>query len=384
MTLNGPIEIDRYILRPAGKEDAQKLLELDGRSSIIPMDEALGIDKLPYKMTARMMLEAAFWAQNQGSYERAQQILKRHNIEVNDDIIRNIVNHIGSYIFQIDCQIAEKNYEKLLKSQINFNYNINGVLYIETDGAALNTTIKSDDDTTWRENKLGIVFTSDNIRYWTDKHGNRQHEIKKREYTSFLGSVDYFKILLFSSALRNGYGKYKETVILSDGATWIRNMVKELYPDSQQILDFFHLCENIHNYSKLYFKKNNNLAKKWAEKICQLFKESKIEEAISIIYKLQTKYNIKPNLHKYISNNLDNIDYAKYIKKGFFIGSGAIESANKLVMQSRMKRPGQRWHPTSAQNMLTLRAKQESGLWQEEVVKPIMNFYSTPGNTQLD
>ncbi|MDR0684516.1 MAG: hypothetical protein LBF83_05255 [Spirochaetaceae bacterium] len=32
---------------------------------------------------------------------------------------------------------------------------------------------------------------------------------------------------------------------MSDGAAWIRNMVEELFPDAQQILDFFHLCENV-------------------------------------------------------------------------------------------------------------------------------------------
>jgi hypothetical protein len=46
---------------------------------------------------------------------------------------------------------------------------------------------------------------------------------------------------MFSLAVRNGYGKYKETVLIGDGATWIRSMKEELFPDAQQILDFSHL-----------------------------------------------------------------------------------------------------------------------------------------------
>lgn len=50
-----------------------------------------------------------------------------------------------------------------------------------------------------------------------------------------------FKRFMFSLAVRNGYGKYKETVLIGDGATWIRSMKEELFPDAQQILDFSHL-----------------------------------------------------------------------------------------------------------------------------------------------
>ena len=34
-------------------------------------------------------------------------------------------------------------------------------------------------------------------------------------------------------------GQYRETVILSDGASWIANMAKEIFPDAIHILDFF-------------------------------------------------------------------------------------------------------------------------------------------------
>jgi len=41
-----------------------------------------------------------------------------------------------------------------------------------------------------------------------------------------------------------------------DGATWIRNMINEHYPDAVQILDKFHLIENISEYAKIIFKDN--------------------------------------------------------------------------------------------------------------------------------
>jgi hypothetical protein len=79
------------------------------------------------------------------------------------------------------------------------------------------------------------------------------------------------------------------------------------------------------------------------------------------------------NLYGYISNNIKNIDYAAYMKKGYFIGSGAIESGNKIILQDRLKRAGMRWNVDSAQAMLTLKTKAESNLWFRDVEQPFLS-----------
>jgi len=79
------------------------------------------------------------------------------------------------------------------------------------------------------------------------------------------------------------------------------------------------------------------------------------------------------DLYKYIYNNQNNIDYPAYKAKGYFIGSGAIESGNKVVLQSRLKQAGMRWDPTTAQYMLSLKAKEKSGLWYSYVIPFIMD-----------
>ena len=79
------------------------------------------------------------------------------------------------------------------------------------------------------------------------------------------------------------------------------------------------------------------------------------------------------NLYGYISNNIKNIDYALYEKKGYFIGSGAIESGNKLILQDRLKRAGMRWNTSTAQAMLTLKTKAESDIWFRDVEQPFLS-----------
>jgi hypothetical protein len=75
-------------------------------------------------------------------------------------------------------------------------------------------------------------------------------------------------------------------------------------------------------------------------------------------------------------NNFDNIDYADYIDKGYFIGSGAIESSNKTVLQRYLKYGAMLWNIESAQAVVTLVSKARNGLWESDVIKPTYQKYA--------
>jgi hypothetical protein len=343
------------------------------------MDDCLGIGRLPFKMSAELMLEVAFWAQNQCSFQRAEEAIMRvRGLKVNDDTVRKVTDAVGNRVFLADVARAADAMARLDAGGLRFPERRKaGTLYLETDGAALNTRTKDSDGSTWRENKLGVAFSSDNIRHWTDARGDRQHKVLKREYASFIGNSSEFKAHMLALAIRNGYGLYGNTVILSDGATWIRNMKNELFPDSQQILDFYHLCENVCAYAKHVFSMVEADYRPWTDRVCDLLKKGCHKAVLKELSDntAPNAANSPVNLAAYIENNSDNIDYPSYEKKGFFIGSGAIESANKTVLQRRLKGAGMRWNPATAQPLLTLIAKYESGLWASDVEALIREFY---------
>ena len=121
-------------------------MENEGKRTIIPLDIYLGITKLPFKMTVGTMLEIAYWAQNQPSYQAAENtISKVLGIAVNDDTVRAVTNMVGSIVFANDCKIAKEIYNKLETGRLSFPQTPkNGILYIETDGAAVNTRLKDE------------------------------------------------------------------------------------------------------------------------------------------------------------------------------------------------------------------------------------------------
>ncbi|HIS39034.1 MAG TPA: transposase [Candidatus Onthousia faecavium] len=58
-----------------------------------------------------------------------------------------------------------------------------------------------------------------------------------------MGNVETFKILVFAKALELKYWECEEIVFISDGATWIINMIDELFPEAIRILDKYHIIE---------------------------------------------------------------------------------------------------------------------------------------------
>ncbi|MDR2142377.1 MAG: hypothetical protein LBR11_11430, partial [Deltaproteobacteria bacterium] len=289
-----------------------------------------------------------------------------------------------------------------------FNYYKNDILYIETDGAMinihhnelflLNFKQKNNSKKTkeniknakrgWHENKLGLVFSSDNIVKKTKINDHSTNlldedndeddiEILKREYVSYIGGVEEFQKLLFACAIRNGYGDYKQTVLISDGASWIKNMKSHYFPDALHILDFYHLSEHIYDFAKKYFNDNEKQYVPWAKMVKTAFKKSEYTLLLPEIQKMQNKIKDKDNsfnFYNYLINNKDSLDYKKYKQMNLYIGSGHIESGNKSVLQERLKRPGMIWSIDIAQHLLTLRTKLKSNLWEIDVEKYVLEY----------
>ncbi|MDR3343747.1 MAG: hypothetical protein LBT14_13410 [Treponema sp.] len=80
------------------------------------------------------------------------------------------------------------------------------------------------------------------------------------------------------------------------------------------------------------------------------------------------------NPYTYIDHNKKKIDYAEYRRQGVlcYIGSGSIESGNKTVVQKRCTQAGMMWNDPTAQDMVPLKFKEESGIWGTSVREFIM------------
>lgn len=72
---------------------------------------------------------------------------------------------------------------------------------------------------------------------------------------------------------------------------------------------------------------------------------------------------------RYYKNNKERMRYKHYRALGLEIGSGAIESAHRIVVQCRMKQSGMHWKKSNVQSIVSLRAKYLSGDWDQIIDK---------------
>jgi hypothetical protein len=68
---------------------------------------------------------------------------------------------------------------------------------------------------------------------------------------------------------------------------------------------------------------------------------------------------------RYFRKRLAHMAYPQFQAQGWPIGSGMVESANKVVMQARMKGAGMHWSPANVNPMLALRDEICNDRWAE-------------------
>ena len=228
------------------------------------------------------------------------------------------------------------------------------VLYVQADGSMLLTREEG-----WKEVKLGRFFKSGDCIH----AGSKQGWISSSQYVAHLGSSKDFTKMM--DDLTESYGKLGSRLIfISDGATWIKNWIADSFPNAVSILDYYHACEHLHEFSNNFFK-DKMAEQNWAAEQKELLLNSQTREVIKNIKELSKHSNQQADkLIAYYESNLERMDYKRYKQTGCgIIGSGAIESAHRTVIQKRMKLSGQRWSKQGAQNMLNLRVTNKNQQW---------------------
>ena len=238
------------------------------------------------------------------------------------------------------------------------------VLYAELDGSMLFTRTDG-----WKEVKVSRVFKSSDC-------------IAPNEDSSWIRNWQYLAYLenskVFTSKLENlieSYGDLKHRLVfINDGATWIRQWIEDAFPNAIPILDFWHALEHLYAFVKAHFT-DAAKAKKWTEKQKELLLDSQVKKVIQNIKKIAPYNEVAKKLIAYYEVNSTRMDYKYYKPIGAgIIGSGAIESAHRTVVQKRMKQSGQRWGVDGAQNMLNLRVTYMNEKWDNVIKLTKTNF----------
>lgn len=333
-----------------------------------PFDRELGVDEI-HRITGGLKEALCDFGQRMSSYEEASYMLEKYlNIKVSPTLIQQVCIDVGGKLFEQERKEAEDLYKNQYKAISTVpEHKKQGRIYIEADGSMV--LIRKEG---YKEVKLGMVFKDSKI---LNRHKER-HIIIEKDYVACLGTAEEFKKMLWAAAIRNSFQDVKEVVILGDGSKWVWNIAKELFPEAVFILDYYHFEEHVYECANVIYPEDEVSRKRWAQEILDGFMEGMVDKTIESInpclYEDEAVKLKVENLKGYMENNKDKMDYKTYKDKGYFIGSGAVESAHKHVIQQRLKLAGMRWSRQGAQPMCTLRAVSKSDRW-DKVQKIIYN-----------
>lgn len=190
-------------------------------------------------------------------------------------------------------------------------------------------------------------------------------------YFSRLADADSFTQASLGEIQRRGVEGAKVVCAVSDGATWIQGLVDEHCPQAVRILDFWHAAEHLAAAGKAVYAYDTPKFEKWfaaQRELLQAGKSSEVLSNLKLLSEETTSSEAKETINKeiaYLTTRTPMLAYDKFSALGYPIGSGSAESANKIVVQARLKGVGMRWAEDHVNPMLALRGVVCNDRWEQ-------------------
>ena len=207
----------------------------------------------------------------------------------------------------------------------------------------------------FREVKTGVLLLP--AERFHPSPGRRS--VVRRFLVTCLGDADDIYNRVWAQLQELGWlGAKTVVVIVGDGAEWIWNRAA-MFQSRCEILDFWHAIEHAWEFARLRYGEGSQQADRWAHQIAKQLRAGKIEQVIAHLKRLHpTTPALRKKLDElihYYSENAQRMRYDEYIRLGYGIGSGAVESAHKQVVHARLRQAGMRWSEMGARSLLALR-----------------------------
>lgn len=183
-------------------------------------------------------------------------------------------------------------------------------------------------------------------------------------YLSGLYTLEELGLQMRRQAAQVGMDDAEQWISLTDAGSGLEHFMDVNFPLAVQIVDFRHAAEHAHDFAKVYAlgEEVEKLAAAW----CHALKHEGGAALLTIFQGLD-RAKMKPparaehdKVLTYFGNHHKRMDYPTYLRNGWQIGSGAIESACKTVVNQRLNMGGMRWGEMGGDAVAHLRALHRS------------------------
>ena len=159
-----------------------------------------------------------------------------------------------------------------------------------------------------------------------------------------------------------------QVVAVTDGAVWEQGFIDYHREDAVRVLDFPHGAEYVAEIGQTVWGEGTETTNEWLNEQLHTLKHEGPTDVLAELRLLTHDHPEHPKLCKslaYLEKREAQMQYPTCLEQGWPIGSGAVESANKLVVEARLKGAGMHWAPAHVNPMLALRNAMCSGRWPQ-------------------
>jgi hypothetical protein len=202
-----------------------------------------------------------------------------------------------------------------------------------------------------------------------DREGKQVVHAENLSYFSRKVNAETFQRLALVEMHRRSVEKARQVAAVMDGAEWEQGFTDYHCPQAVRILDFPHAAEHVNLIGEALYGQHSPESHAWLGDRLHRLKHEGPDQLLLEFQQLQRahpeKEAIASNL-AYLEKRRAQMQYPEFQAQGWPIGSGIVESGNKLVVEARLKGAGMHWADKHVNPMLALRNVICSDRWKQE------------------
>ncbi len=156
--------------------------------------------------------------------------------------------------------------------------------------------------------------------------------------------------------------------LVADGAEWIWDVFRAHVPEGEEILDYYHCAEHVHDTARAQYGEGTLEAQEWAEATLTRLSLNELGAVVGGLLRMKPRTPEAEDairaLSIYLEGQRERVGYDELRRRGLPRGSGGVESANKLICHVRLKRSGAWWLEANGNAMLRIRCALYNGTFE--------------------
>jgi hypothetical protein len=306
-----------------------------------------------------------------GSFEEVRPLLLKRGVSLCSNTLRRVAYHFARRVRQSQ-RTAKMFARESLKGRVMVITTDGGRIRVRQDKKARTKKGRKRYSTSWREPKLLLIYA---VKV---KNGRLQMDKSfKPVIDGLMQGPDALFALLRYYLEEMKISEADKVLVVADGAKWIwkraRALLRGLKVQDEKIheaVDFYHAMQHLGQAADLSKWESDKHKKTWLKRQSKRLlggETDKVVKELEGLAALHPSKKMTAELGYFLRHGREHkrMEYQALAKAGLPLGSGAVESAVRRVINLRLKGAGIFWHKSSAEAVLLLRCFAKSGRLQD-------------------